>query len=87
MTTHLVSLIAPCRNERDHIDAFVQSVCAQHLPEGWAMELLVADGQSDDGTAERQPDRLTDAAALHLRSAPSRGRREPRPGVAVLYWG
>jgi succinoglycan biosynthesis protein ExoA len=49
----LVSLIAPCRNEASHIDAFVQSVWAQRLPEGWAMELLVADGQSDDGTAER----------------------------------
>lgn len=46
----LVSLIAPCRNERGHVQAFVASALAQQLPEGWSMELLVADGMSDDGT-------------------------------------
>jgi succinoglycan biosynthesis protein ExoA len=48
----LVSTIAPCRNERSHVQAFVASALAQTLPDGWQMELLVADGSSDDGSAE-----------------------------------
>lgn len=50
---HTVSVIVPCRNERDHIEAFCRSVAAQTVPEGWALEVLIADGQSDDGTRER----------------------------------
>ncbi len=46
----LISVIAPCRNERAHIDAFCDSALAQQLPPGWRMELIVADGRSDDGT-------------------------------------
>ena len=49
-TPRLVSLIVPCRNERGHIDAFCDAALAQQLPEGWTLELLVADGASDDGT-------------------------------------
>ena len=49
----LVSVIVPCRNEAAYIDAFCDSVLAQVLPSGWRMEVLVADGQSDDGTRER----------------------------------
>jgi glycosyltransferase involved in cell wall biosynthesis len=49
----LLSVIVPCRNERDHIAAFCASVAAQQLPSGWQMEVLVADGLSDDGTRER----------------------------------
>ena len=30
-----VSLIAPCRNERDHVDAFCDGALAQQLPPGW----------------------------------------------------
>jgi succinoglycan biosynthesis protein ExoA len=52
----LVSVIVPCRNEAAHIHAFCQSVAAQHLPEGWRMEVLIADGQSDDGTRPRLAD-------------------------------
>lgn len=48
----VVSVIVPCRNERAHIEAFCDSVRAQRLPEGWELELLVADGCSDDGTRE-----------------------------------
>ncbi|MHA7600277.1 glycosyltransferase family 2 protein [Alicycliphilus sp. T452] len=48
----LLSVIAPCRNERVHILAFCESVARQELPPGWSMEVLVADGQSDDGTRE-----------------------------------
>ena len=48
----LLSVIAPCRNERAHILAFCESVARQALPPGWRMEVLVADGESDDGTRE-----------------------------------
>lgn len=49
----IVSVIVPCRNERDFIEAFCRSVAAQHIPDGWALEVLIADGMSDDGTRER----------------------------------
>lgn len=48
-----VSVIVPCRNERAYIDAFCAGVMRQVLPEGWRLELLIADGRSDDGTRER----------------------------------
>jgi glycosyltransferase involved in cell wall biosynthesis len=47
-----VSVIVPCRNEAAHIEAFVDSVLAQHLPTGLTMEIVIADGRSDDGTRE-----------------------------------
>jgi succinoglycan biosynthesis protein ExoA len=50
---HTVSLVVPCRNERDHIEAFCADALAQQLPEGWQLQLIVADGGSDDGTLER----------------------------------
>ena len=49
----VISVIVPCRNERGYIDAFCQSALRQNLPEGWRMEVLVADGESDDGTRQR----------------------------------
>lgn len=48
-----VSVIVPCRNERDHIEAFCADALAQQLPEYWQLQLIVADGGSDDGTRER----------------------------------
>ncbi|CAN5740148.1 hypothetical protein BH11PSE8_BH11PSE8_17830 [soil metagenome] len=47
-----VSVIVPCRNERAHIEAFCDGVMRQALPEGWTLQLLIADGMSDDGTRE-----------------------------------
>jgi glycosyltransferase involved in cell wall biosynthesis len=47
---HTVSIIVPCRNERGHIEAFCRSALAQQLPAGWQLQLVIADGQSDDGT-------------------------------------
>jgi succinoglycan biosynthesis protein ExoA len=44
-----VSVIVPCRNEIQHIHAFLDSVFRQELGE-IEMEVLVADGMSDDGT-------------------------------------
>lgn len=68
----LVSVIAPCRNERAHIDAFCDSALAQRLPEGWRMELLVADGHSDDGTRQRLDERATQDARLCVVDNPGR---------------
>lgn len=50
--SRVVSVIVPCRNERGHIEAFCAGVAQQVLPEGWSLEVVVADGRSDDGTAE-----------------------------------
>jgi succinoglycan biosynthesis protein ExoA len=52
-STRIVSVIVPCRNERDHIESFCRSVAAQAVPDGWTLEVLIADGLSDDGTRER----------------------------------
>jgi succinoglycan biosynthesis protein ExoA len=49
----ILSVIVPCRNEREHIEAFCASVAGQLVPDGWTLEVLVADGLSDDGTRER----------------------------------
>jgi glycosyltransferase involved in cell wall biosynthesis len=48
-----VSVITPCRNEALHIQAFVASLLAQRLPAGLALEIVIADGHSDDGTREQ----------------------------------
>ena len=49
----LVSIIVPCRNEARYIEAFCRSALAQELPEGLGLQLVIADGLSDDGTRER----------------------------------
>lgn len=49
---HIVSVIVPCRNERRYIERFCAGVLGQQLPAGWRLQLVVADGQSDDGTRE-----------------------------------
>jgi glycosyltransferase involved in cell wall biosynthesis len=36
-----------------YVDSFLESVLAQSLPVGVTLEVLIADGQSDDGTRER----------------------------------
>jgi glycosyltransferase involved in cell wall biosynthesis len=46
----VVSVIVPCRNERRYIENFCASVLRQQVPPGWRLELVLADGQSDDGT-------------------------------------
>lgn len=47
----VISVIVPCRNEARYIDAFLETVFAQRLDGGlYRLEILVADGRSDDGT-------------------------------------
>ncbi len=45
----MLSVIIPCRNENRHIEACVRSILDQDRPSG-GMEVIVADGLSDDGT-------------------------------------
>lgn len=68
----LVSIVVPCRNEAGYIDAFVDSALAQQLPAGVALELLVADGRSDDGTRERLAERAAREPRLRLIDNPAR---------------
>ena len=47
----IVSIVVPCRNERDHIETVLKSILAQQPPPG-NFEVIVTDGMSDDGTRE-----------------------------------
>jgi len=47
-----ISVIIPCRNERRHICEFLDSLLIQDVEPDWEVEILVADGLSDDGTRE-----------------------------------
>jgi glycosyltransferase involved in cell wall biosynthesis len=46
-----LSIIVPCRNEKDYIEACVRSILAQEPPPG-GFEVIIADGMSDDGTRD-----------------------------------
>ena len=98
-SAQILSVIVPCRNERNFIEPFVESVFAQALPPGWEMEVLIADGMSDDGTRavlERMqsrhpslvvmdnPARIT-PAALNLAIAASKGEVLARMDVHAEY--
>jgi glycosyltransferase involved in cell wall biosynthesis len=52
MTTPLVSVIVPCRNEARYIGPCLESLLRADYPAD-RLEILVVDGLSDDGTAER----------------------------------
>lgn len=69
---HLLSIVAPCRNETAFIDAFCDSILHQQLPTDWRMEVLIADGDSDDGTRERLQERCTQDTRLVLVENPGR---------------
>jgi glycosyltransferase involved in cell wall biosynthesis len=47
-----VSVILPCRNEVKHIASCLTSIIDSDFPKG-GLELLVVDGQSEDGTREK----------------------------------
>ncbi len=49
--TPRVTVIAPCRNERAHIEVFLRNLAEQDYPND-RLEIIVADGRSDDGTYE-----------------------------------
>jgi glycosyltransferase involved in cell wall biosynthesis len=68
----MLSVIAPCRNEAAFIDDFCDSVLRQQLPASWRMEVLIADGMSDDGTRERLQERCARDGRLALVDNPGR---------------
>lgn len=68
----LVSVIVPCRNELGFVEPFCRSALAQTLPPGWTMELVIADGQSDDGTVERLAALAAADPRLHVIDNPGR---------------
>lgn len=45
-----ISIILPCRNEAEHLDHCLESILASEWPRH-ALEVLVVDGASDDGSA------------------------------------
>src|SRR5260221_10001147 len=47
----IVTIVSPCRNEVGHVDWFIRALGQQKSTE-FDLEILVADGESDDGTAE-----------------------------------
>src|SRR4029079_12096194 len=47
-----ISIVIPCRNERSHIEPLMASIMGQQLDPGDDLEILIADGMSDDGTRE-----------------------------------
>jgi succinoglycan biosynthesis protein ExoA len=47
----VVSIVLPCRNERDHIESCIRSILMQEPPLG-GFEVIVADGMSNDSTRE-----------------------------------
>ena len=47
----LISVIIPCRNEVEHIESCLHSILEQDLT-SLELEIIVADGMSDDGTRE-----------------------------------
>ncbi|MEO8057359.1 MAG: glycosyltransferase family 2 protein [Burkholderiales bacterium] len=51
----IVSIISPCRNEADYIDAYVTAVLAQRR-DGFDIEVLIADGLSNDSTLPKLED-------------------------------
>ena len=62
--SRMLSVIVPCRNERAHLARFLDALAAQRLPQDWTLEVLVADGHSDDGTREQLDARARGDARL-----------------------
>ena len=69
----IVSIVCPCRNEVGHIDTFLRALAHQQATE-FDVEILVADGESDDGTAE---------ALAAWRAMETRMEVVPNPGRIV----
>ena len=44
-----ISVVIPCRNERRHMGEFLDSLLMQELDPDSEVEILVADGLSNDG--------------------------------------
>ena len=67
----LISVIVPIRNEREHIAAAIASLRAQRR-EGFELELLLVDGDSDDGTTDIVAAIATEEPEVRLLHNPQR---------------
>ena len=67
-----ISVIIPCRNEKRHIREFLDSLLAQELDPGWEIEVMVADGMSDDGTREVLRNYTASVPNVHMIDNPGR---------------
>src|SRR5579862_9556598 len=67
-----ISVMIPCRNEKRHIGEFLDSLLDQDLDPGWDLEILVADGMSDDGTREALRQYAERAPSVRMIDNPSR---------------
>ena len=66
-----VSVVIPCRNERAHIEGCVRDLFAQEPVPG-GIEVLVADGRSDDGTREHLLQLAAEFPGLRMIDNPGR---------------
>ena len=66
----MISVIVPCRNERDHIESCVRSILAEKSISG-GMEILVVDGMSQDGTRDILAHMAKKESALRILDNPS----------------
>jgi succinoglycan biosynthesis protein ExoA len=67
----MLSVIVPCRNESRHIESCVRSILGQERPSG-GLEVIVADGLSDDGTREILQRLITHHPELRMVDNPRR---------------
>lgn len=66
-----VSVIAPCRNEKDYIKKFLDSMVAQTYPKDH-LEFLIADGASGDGTRDIILEYVKKHPFIHLINNPKK---------------
>ena len=67
-----ISVVIPCRNEKRHICEFLDSLMNQSLDRDWEIEILVADGLSDDGTRKALTDYMLKAPSVRMIDNPDR---------------
>jgi len=65
-----ISIVVPCRNEKGHIETCLESILRQQLPAG-DIEVIVADGMSEDGTREILMRMAEQDSRLHMVDNPS----------------
>lgn len=67
----MISVVVPCFNERQHIETCVRSILHQDRPEE-GLEIIVADGLSEDGTREILKHLISEYPELRVVDNPKR---------------
>lgn len=67
----VVSVIVPCRNERDHIQDCIRSILGQEYTRG-TLEIIVVDGMSEDGTRRILKELMEEDSRLKVVDNPQR---------------